>query len=601
MGRLRKSLCVSHISPRAIYGVSAARRKCHFGGVKLILLHCRTNGFARPNCHFRTAERVLSAAKRKILAVARCRFCPAKAMFAPADFLFRKFSREFFRSAIYAFRQIACILPSAQGGKRGSTPHTFYIYIQQSTNRPDAPAPWKKREATVRTFGKKDVTLLAQMPMRNGNGHRPPQPLTRTDNTAPHMTTQEFIDAHRTDDTRMLALKYQKADDVDIALALRQIAGWQVARRKIPTWAACRQLLYPVHLSMEQCSSEATARYKAQVMVRLMAGAGLQGSQCKLTDLTGGFGVDFAFMAASVDGNATYVEADGQLCLVARHNMPLLGLPQAEVCHDAAENHLEAMPPSTFIFVDPARRDAHGARTYAMADCTPDVLRLMPTLLQKARWLMLKLSPMLDITQAVAEVEAAGQARVAEVHVVATAGECKELLLVVTRRGGEATAQGCTLYCDNDGLTFSTPHATHRRDDMATPPTHSAPLWEGQNLPGAWLYVPNAAIMKAGCFGALAEAFALQQLDRNSHLFVALQPKDHFPGRRFVVQAATTMNKQSVRRLTQGLQCANVAVRNFPLSAEQLRKRLRLADGGDAYVFGTTVRGTHMLLLCRKQ
>ncbi|MCR4853779.1 MAG: SAM-dependent methyltransferase [Prevotella sp.] len=408
--------------------------------------------------------------------------------------------------------------------------------------------------------------------------------------------TQAFIREHRNDDVRSLALKAHGQEDIDLPLALDQIAGWQTARRKLPSWAAVDGLRYPPHLSMEQCSSEQTALYKSRLVASLLAQVGGENvddatverledvtpaaSFPSLVDLTGGFGVDFSFMARPF-AKATYVERQPHLCALARHNFPLLNLTQAIVRQTDAETFLEQMAPATVIFLDPARRDTHGQRTFAIADCTPDASALKHLLVQKAQWVMLKLSPMLDWHKAVDDQ----QPYVRQVHIVAVGNECKELLLLLSRQGEEPLE----VFCVNDEQRF------------AFVPSTSLDIHVAEPKAGDYLYEPNAAIMKAGCFAQLTSPFSLGAIGTNSHLFVAPHPVDDFPGRRFVINVVSSLNKKELRRALQGVTRANIAVRNFPLSAADLRRRLKLADGGDHYLFGTTTAsGEHCLLVCTK-
>ena len=393
--------------------------------------------------------------------------------------------------------------------------------------------------------------------------------------------TLAFIEANAGADVRRLALQAGKHPGVDIPFALDQIAGRQAARRKLPSWAAVEGLVYPPHLSMEQCSGEAAARYKAGVARRLCGGRG------RLVDITGGFGVDFAFMAGSF-AEATYVERQGLLCDIARHNLPLLGLGGAVVvCADGTE-YLGRMEPADMVYVDPARRDAAGGRTFAIGDCTPDVGALRSALLLKARWVMVKLSPMLDWRKAVADM--GGSVR--EVHIVSVGGECKELLLVMGEGGGLA------VHCVNDGHDFAFEY------DVAAV-AGGAAGGDGGDVPGAlagmWLYEPNASVMKAGCFGLLERRFGVRALARDSHLFASREPVAGFPGRAFVVERATTMNKRGLKAALQGIGRANVAVRNFPMTVDGLRRRLKMGEGGSVYIFATTLADrTHVLLVCSK-
>lgn len=257
------------------------------------------------------------------------------------------------------------------------------------------------------------------------------------------MTTSEFILQHRLSNPRDLALQARRYPDVDMPYALNQIQGWQTARQKLPSWAACDGVVYPPHLNMEQCSSEPTARYKQQVVRQWLTrlGAGQGGAATSMADLTGGFGVDFSFTSRCF-ASATYVERNAALCDVVRGNLPCLGIANAQVMCAEAEDCLATMPQQTMLFLDPARRDEHGAKTVLIADCTPDVCHLLPLLMSKARFVMLKLSPMLDWHKAIVDL----QGTVREVHIVSVGGECKELLLVLAAL--DAAASSADMPCN---------------------------------------------------------------------------------------------------------------------------------------------------------
>ena len=394
---------------------------------------------------------------------------------------------------------------------------------------------------------------------------------------------EEFIREHRHDDVRQLALQAARYPDIDMQQALQQIAGWQTARTKLPEWAATDGIVYPPRLSMEQCSSEATAKYKAKV---------LDPSPSTVIDLTGGFGVDFSYMARGFQ-KAVYVERQPHLCEAARHNFQLLGLENAEVvCGDGVE-YLKNLPspfnvqfPLT-IYLDPARRDENGKKTYAISDCTPDVVALKDLLLEKAGRVMIKLSPMLDWHKAVDDL-----GEVVEVHIVSVDNECKELLLVLAKNPAAPLRVVCAnirhdtetelfeFFPSNDNLSIPLFPALRERD---------------------FLYEPNASIMKAGCFAEVAHRFGVQPTGSNSHLFLSPQFIPDFPGRKFQIEQVTSMNKKELKHVIGGLTKANITVRNFPLSVAELRKRLKLADGGDTYIFATTLGEKDHVLLITKQ
>ena len=391
--------------------------------------------------------------------------------------------------------------------------------------------------------------------------------------------TIRFVREHREQDVRSLALQARRDGAIDLTWALDQIQGWQTARRKLPSWAAIDGIVYPPHLSMEQCSSQQTALYKCGIVKQLP-----QACHETLIDLTGGFGVDFAFMARCC-GHATYVEQQEHLCETASHNFELLGLNHVSIIHGDAEdalNNLDTDPTRTLIYLDPARRDSNKARTYAIADCTPNVLEMKEKLMAAADHILIKLSPMLDWHKAVNDLGAS----VAQVHIVSTGNECKELLiLLVAGHQGEPE-----IHCVNDEQTLVYPS-----------PEGDVPTLIADGEPAGFLYEPNASIMKAGCFGLLSQRYPVKALAPDSHLFVSSEPVKDFPGRSFAVTAVTTMNKKELASALKGITRANVAVRNFPMTAQELRKRLHLQDGGDCYLFGTTTAaGQREILICTK-
>lgn len=392
--------------------------------------------------------------------------------------------------------------------------------------------------------------------------------------------TLQFIRLHRIDDVRSLALQAGRHPGVNMPAAVTQIAGWQAARTKIPTWAATDGILYPPHLSMEQCSSELTADYKAAIVAQ----AG--GERHSLTDLTGGFGIDFSALAAEFE-RVDYVERQEVLCELARHNFPLLGLKHATVHQADATEYLQGMEPVSWLFLDPARRDGHGGKTVAIADCEPDVAQLEPLLLAKAGRVLLKLSPMLDLAQALHTLKYVVQA-----HVVAVGGECKELLLVLA---ADAALQPdeVPICCVNlpaaaNAFTFS------RQGEQDAPCAYA-------DAPRAYLYEPHAALLKAGAFRSLSHIYKVEKLHPNSHLYTSDMPVDGFPGRTFRVEGWSGFGKREVKALLDGLKKANLTVRNFPASVAELRKRLKLGEGGDTYLFATTLaEGQKALIRCSK-
>lgn len=492
-----------------------------------------------------------------------------------------------------------------------------------------------------------------------------------------NQATLDFIRQHQDDDVRQLAFLGSKYPEVDMPFALDQIRGRKMARVKLPRWASIDGIIYPPHISMEQCSSEQTALYKAELAARLLglspsssengeekekesenasnlhlseicefAGKGAVDSEfakneatCEkqqilteseenvneikgephggdfseetgFVDLTGGFGVDFSYIASRLGVKSMYVERQAHLCEAAKENFGRLGLKNAivkngdgiEVLHSFASKKEAAASDSLgitedqsqsllktnlglkLIFIDPARRDDAGNKVVSLKDCTPDVTLLQEEMLSKADYVIIKLSPMLDWHRAVSELNC-----VQEVHIISVNNECKELLLVLSARN----MGNLRIYCVNDAQSF-----VCEESDMESSSVKIAPftLEEMQ-----YLYEPNASLMKAGCFSVLSERYGARMLSKNSHLFVSREPIAVFPGRSFRIIAVSSFNKKELKRHLSGITKANIAIRNFPLSVAELRKRLKLKDGGETYIFATTLSDeSHVLVITEK-
>ena len=435
-----------------------------------------------------------------------------------------------------------------------------------------------------------------------------------------NQATQDFIRQHQDDDVRQLAFLGSKYPEVDMPFALDQIRGRKMARVKLPRWASLEGIIYPPHISMEQCSSESTALYKAELAARLLGlPASSSGTEMKaeneieFVDLTGGFGVDFSYIAARLGVKSMYVERQAHLCEAAKENFGRLGLKNAivkngdgiEVLHsfhpkkkDAASaddslgiiydqplSLLKTKLGLKLIFIDPARRDDAGNKVVSLKDCTPDVTVLQEEMLSKADYVIIKLSPMLDWHRAISELS-----HVREVHIISVNNECKELLLVLSARN---MSENLRIYCINDAQSF-----VCEESDMESSLVKIAPstLEEMQ-----YLYEPNASLMKAGCFGVLSGRYDARMLSKNSHLFVSREPIAAFPGRSFRIIAVSSFNKKELKRHLSGITKANIATRNFPLPVAELRKRLKLKDGGETYIFATTLSDeSHVLVITEK-
>lgn len=364
---------------------------------------------------------------------------------------------------------------------------------------------------------------------------------------------KEKIKEYRQMPLDKLALMLASRHEEGASYILQQVEGWQRLRHKVPSWAKVEDLEYPPRLALEQCSGEAAALYKAQVVRALFAHENGQ-TKCMI-DLTGGLGVDFSFVAREFD-NAVYVERQEGLCELARHNFPLLGLKHAQVvCADGVDYLKNMTHGVDLIFLDPARRNAAGRKTVLIEDCEPDVCGLAETLLSHARYVVVKLSPMLDIAAATRALGCVHQ-----VHVVGHGGECKDLLLVLK----QGAAHPRTFVCDN-GSTFSfTAH-----DEATAMPQYAAQV-------GAYLYEPGAAAMKAGAFKWMGVHYGLKKLHPNSHLYTAdVAVEGDFPGRAFKVEQVLGFGKDDVKLLRKVAPKANLTVRNFPATVDVLRKNLK--------------------------
>lgn len=381
-----------------------------------------------------------------------------------------------------------------------------------------------------------------------------------------------YIQAHRNEDVQKLALRDQKKLGEEAPFVLNQINGWQKAKAKIPTWSQIEGLIYPIQLSMEQCSSEATATYKASLV---------KGNS--FTDLTGGFGVDFSFIGARFK-DATMVERNEELCRIATHNMPLLSLPKAQVVQGDGMAYLQEMEPVDVIFIDPARRDGQGRKTVSIADCEPNLLDHNDQLLEKGKQVLVKYSPMLDISLAIKELKG-----VQAVHIVSVENECKELLFLLSHTTTEQIPFTCVnLSKKGDSLfTFTA------EEEKICPASLATSI-------GQYLYEPNSSLLKAGAYKILCKRLGLKKLDTSSHLYTSDNYISDFPGRSFHVIAPFTLNKKECKEQLKGIDKANIAVRNFPLSANELRNRLKIKEGGDTYLFATTLQNNHIIVKCEK-
>ncbi len=413
---------------------------------------------------------------------------------------------------------------------------------------------------------------------------------------------KDFISKHLKDDVNKLALS-KFPEDIDKQFVIRQIQARQVLSKKLPSWAENDELIFPKKLSLEQCSSELAAKYKASL---------LKGKT--LIDLTGGMGVDTAFLSDNFD-KSYYVEMQEELCEIAKHNFKILN-KNIEVVNDNAEHFLTICDEVDCIYLDPARRDEYGRKMVSLHDCSPDVAELQDVLFEKAKTVMVKLSPMLDIDIVKKELK-----NIKEIHVVAVRNECKELVLVLGQQAtdnGQQTspmAHGSRLIATDLRESWNFTFDEDEEQDAE---------WTLADTVGKYLYEPGVACMKAGCFKLLSQKYNLDKLHRNSHLYTSDNLVPDFPGRVFEVIETFPFDKKTKKEISSRCQQttdngqqtleessklkaqgsrlkASVAVRNFPLSAEELKKNLGLQDGNDLYIFGTTMKGEKKIVVIAKK
>ncbi|MDR3340923.1 MAG: class I SAM-dependent methyltransferase [Candidatus Symbiothrix sp.] len=383
--------------------------------------------------------------------------------------------------------------------------------------------------------------------------------------------TQRFIREHRCDDSRDLALHSKTvSEEIDLPWALTQIEGRQTIEKKIPSWFQSDDIIYPSHLALEQCSSEATARYKASLL-----------SGFSFADLTGGFGVDFAFIAPKFKA-AYYIERQQALCKIAAHNFKALDLHSAKIENADARDYLQQMRPVDVIFIDPGRRSDIGRKVSAIEDCEPDVTAIQDLLLEKAETVLIKFSPMLAISQALTVLK-----NVAEVHVVSLENECKELLFMLQKNTGNEARITCVNFSktgESQEISFS------RTEEKECRIEYTSQIEK-------YLYEPNASILKAGFFKGITRFYPIRKLHPDSHLYTSNKWVADFPGRIFQVESYSSFNKNELKNFLQGIDYANVSIRNFPLSVAALRKKLKIKEGGAIFLFATTLADKKHILL----
>ena len=385
-----------------------------------------------------------------------------------------------------------------------------------------------------------------------------------------NLKTNKFIAENKEADVHQLALLSGRFPEVDMALAIRQIHGKQKIKSKVPLFYSNEEILYPRQLSLEQSSSESTANYKSKLC-----------NGNSLVDLTGGFGVDCYFMARRFK-QVTYVEHLEELCTLAKHNFRALNREDIQIIHAETDQYLLEMDHADWIFIDPARRSTAGKKVVMLSDCEPDVSSLYPLLLKKATQVMIKLSPMMDISQAYRELP-----NTSEIHIISIENECKEVLLVLNQTVGNAIqVKTINVGKNNENQLFG-----YELDNELKAEVSFAPKVD------KYLYEPNAAIMKSGAFKLIGNRFALNKLHKNTHLYTSNDYIPEFPGRIFEVTGQCGNSKNELKDLSLRTPKANISTRNYPLSVEELRKKLKIRDGGDIYLFACTMNNDQKVIL----
>ena len=383
--------------------------------------------------------------------------------------------------------------------------------------------------------------------------------------------TQLFIKENSHKDVTALLLQKHVPSDVDLNFAVTQIDAKRRAKTKLPTLCANDLFVFPSKLSVEQCSSELTAKYKSHFV-----------SGKNVADITGGLGVDAIFMSEKAAG-ITYIEQNPELVETAGYNFSLLKRQNIAIVCDDGIRYLTDYSGPRFdcVYADPSRRNDAAGKTVFFTDCIPDVVKYKELILSKAEMLLIKASPMLDISEAIKEL---GN-RVSEIHIVSVKNECKELLFLCRQEHSSPRFYCVNIRDEENSEIFD-----------FTPNEESACELLAANAPGAYLYEPNTSVMKSGAFKLLCRRFGVSKLHQNSHLYTSDDLCFDFPGRIFEITDVFRAEKKEFHRRLPAMQ-ANITVRNYPLSVEQLKKKYNLKEGGDIYLFATTLRNNRKVMI----
>ena len=389
---------------------------------------------------------------------------------------------------------------------------------------------------------------------------------------------RDFIQEHMNDDTAELLLAARKYLGIDVPFAVEQIEARKRLKGKLPEWYGNADLIMGGRVPAEQCSSEQTARYKRSI---------IEGQS--LCDMTGGMGVDFWYMSEGME-RAIYTERSEWLCEVAKHNFQMLQTLRPEYVIRCGDGRKLPIPSVDVIYLDPARRAGDGSRVYAMEDCEPNIVEWQDELLQHAKTVLVKLSPMVDLTDVLRKLKG-----VTEVHVVAVKNECKEVLVKQAYALGDFPHAECvTMHCVDFVWEKVIHYTTKFPDEMDV-------LVSAGGVKH-YLYEPDVTLMKAQAFGSLCHRFNVRQLEIGTHLMTSDEFIPDFPGRIFEVEEKIPFSSKVLKGLKKAISQANMATRNFVLTADELRKKTGIKDGGEVYLFGAKVKDVgQMLLKCRKK
>lgn len=387
----------------------------------------------------------------------------------------------------------------------------------------------------------------------------------------------DFVYSHANDNCLSLRLKYSNACDFDVTFAIDQIEVRQKVKDKLPFVALNKNFLFPSLLSAEQCTCEAVANFKANNI--------LKGRYNSICDLTGGLGVD-SLAFSSVVESVTYVERFAEYCWSANHNFRLLNR-DIRVINSDCSNFLNEDICFDALYIDPARRGELNKRVFAFADCEPNVVELLPRMFNVANDIYIKASPMADISMSINELK-----YVCDIYVISFKNECKELLFRLNK--SEADINDINIVCvDIQSSSTSIFKFKYFQESNISDVVYSDPL--------NYLYEPSSAILKAGAFKSVAKFYDINKLAQSSHIYTSDSFVDDFQGRKFKIDMVVPFSSKYVKSLFKTIPAANITVRNFPLKAEELRKKLKIKDGGDVYIFATTdCNKQKILIICSR-